>query len=261
MPNNYFDTYAKDYDAHFTHSHIGKMQRHFVYKYLKPLLNKTHQVFEINCGTGEDAIHLASLVLTYNATDASPSMTAIGEEKKQKQTLNNLSFETASIQDLPKSFYLFNFIFSNFGGLNCLSESEIKDFATTCNQLKVKTDLVFVIMSSNCLWEKWYYRIKKQNTIAFRRHQKEGVPTKINEANFTTYYYSPKDIIHLFKEKYTIQAIKPIGLFVPPSYLEGFFVKHLWLLKGLYILDKIFTNFSFLSNRADHYLIHLKKTN
>jgi SAM-dependent methyltransferase len=258
MPNNYFDSYAKDYDTHFTHSHIGKMQRHFVYHYLKPLLNTSQNVFEINCGTGEDAVALAPLVKTYQATDASPEMTAIGQSKKQ--SISNLHFETTSIQDLPKSFNSANFILSNFGGLNCLSKTEIENFAKKCNQLETHSDLVFVIMSSDCVWEKWYYRLKKQKSIAYRRHNKEGVPTKINEAAFTTYYYAPKIIADLFKEKYTIQTIKPIGLFVPPSYLEGFFVKHLWILKGLYFLDKIFANFSFLANKADHYLIHLKKT-
>ena len=74
-----FDTLAETYDADFSSSAIGLMQRKRVWKWLVPLLNESGRslnILEINCGTGEDAIRLASMGHRVIATDASAAMIA-----------------------------------------------------------------------------------------------------------------------------------------------------------------------------------------
>ncbi len=56
-----FDAIAEDYDRIFTHSILGNAQRSLIHEYLRCHLHKGQRILDLNCGTGEDAIYLASL--------------------------------------------------------------------------------------------------------------------------------------------------------------------------------------------------------
>lgn len=252
-----FDNYAQEYDGHFTFSPIGLLQRKAVYNYLLPLLSQQQSVLEINCGTGYDALELAKHTKSILAIDASAKMIEQCEAKKAGAA--NVSFKVKQIQDLQEEIKNADIIFSNFGGLNCLSLIELTEFAKKCNALNKKTDLFFVIMGRKCIWERIYFKIKGDNTKARRRKSVKGVSTVINHSEFKTWYYSPKKIQELFNAGFKTQHISGIGLFVPPSYLNPFFANKKVVLKVFELLDKVFCKFKFTANYSDHYLIHLKK--
>ncbi len=255
-----FDNYAIQYDKHFTFSPIGLLQREAVYSYLTPLLNKQQSVLEINCGTGHDALEIAKQVKGIVATDVSENM--IQQCEAKKRGINNVSFKAIAIQDLEEEIKNTDLIFSNFGGLNCLSPEELQEFAKKCNVLLNKnTDLVFVIMGRKCIWERFYFKIKSDRTKAKRRKSTEGVDTLINGSEFKTWYYSPKEVTDFFGSEYKVQRVAGVGLFVPPSYLNPFFANKKILLKLFSGLDKVFCKFKWTADHADHYLIHLKKIN
>lgn len=259
MQPQVFDSYAQTYDDHFTNSLIGKAQRKQVYKHLKNhtyFFNKS--VLEINCGTGEDAVWLSKMATYVLATDVSSEMLKVANSKVKGK---NIEFKQLAAQDIetlvPEKY---DSIFSNFGGLNCLSPQEMILFGDGCEQLQIhENQLAFVIMGTKCLWERFYFKKKGDKEKAFRRTNVKGVDTVIDKQQFKTYYYSPSDIKFFFKENYYHIATKPIGLFVPPSYLEPYFKKRKVVFHALVWLDKIFGRFSFLSNYADHYLIVFEK--
>lgn len=254
-----FDIYAKDYDAHFTNSLIGKAQRLQVYHQLKKHLSfNSKKVLEINCGTGEDAVWMARQGASVLATDVSEGMLDITQQKITDLDVKTKQLKSQEIGHLaPEEFHI---IFSNFGGLNCLSEKELLDLKNGCVQLQNTSDqLAFVIMGTQCRWERFYYNQKKDPAKANRRLNKAGTETVIDGNHFKTYYYSPEEIILLFKERYRHIATKPIGLFVPPSYLEHYVKKRKALFGLLKFSDALFRNFSFLANHADHYLIIFEK--
>lgn len=58
----------------------------------KQYLNKDQQVLELGCGTGSTALVLAPEVSHITATDISPEMIAIGNEKKAAQGISNIDF-------------------------------------------------------------------------------------------------------------------------------------------------------------------------
>lgn len=259
MQSQVFDSYAQTYDDHFTNSLIGKAQRKQVYKYLKHhtyFFNKI--VLEINCGTGEDALWLMKEGARVTATDISSGML---ETAKAKNEGKHIEFKQLAAQNIGQlSPEKFQSIFSNFGGLNCLSPEELQQFKNGCAELQDYEDqIVLVIMGTKCLWEKLYFTLKKDKEKATRRLNSNGVETVIGNENFKTYYYSPKQIRELFKDNYYHINTKPIGLFVPPSYLEPYFKKRKVVFHALVWIDKIFGRFSFLSNYADHYLIVFEK--
>lgn len=257
MSTSAFDSSAKQYDSDFTNSKIGRLQRQRVYKYLFPLLNNNTKILEINCGTGHDAIKLAPKVYSILATDISEKMIEVAE---QKNIHNNLKFEIQDIKKFGENLSAdFDLLFSNFGGLNCLTAEEIKSFGKKINNnLTSNSKLVLVLMGKKCWIENLWYKYQKDARLN-RRNTKDAVPTKINESAFNTYYYSPTELSELLKENYSLVKVRPVGLFIPPSYLESLFKSKLWLLRLLNVLEKIFGNFSFLSNYADHYLIILEK--
>lgn len=250
-----FDQAAITYDETFTHTAIGKMQRDLVYKELSKHLNSVKNILEINCGTGEDAIWFAKQNFNITATDISPKMIEVAKSKA------NLNFKVADINSITTTFdgQNFDLLFSNFGGLNCLSESELKNFFSNVNSiLPEKGKLALVIMPKNTLWERFYFLAKAQFKNISRR-KKERVIAQVDGENITTYYYNPKDIVNLSEANFKTIAVKPIGFFVPPSYLNGFFKNKKGLLRFLNRLEQGIKNLSSLSKYADHYIIILQK--
>jgi SAM-dependent methyltransferase len=251
-----FDSYAINYDDHFTHSLIGKTQREQVRRELKKIIGvNTKHVLEINCGTGEDALWFSEKGMKVLATDISEGMIEVAKQKTNAVQFRQLN--CIYIGSLEKDNY--DLIFSNFGGLNCLNANELIQFKNGCDTIQKTGDcLAFVIMGTQCLWERFYFNLKKDKERSGRRQNKMGVDTIINDEKFKTYYYSPEYFKELFRDDYEHMSAKPIGLFVPPSYLESYFVKRKFLLRVFRFCDRL-CSFSLFSNFADHYIITFKK--
>lgn len=254
-----FDKAAQNYDETFSHSEIGKLQRNLVYHHLEKLLsNQQQNILEINCGTGEDAIWLAKKNHSIIATDISNEMIAVAKTKESHQNLNFLQADITTISEQFKD-KKFDLIFSNFGGFNCLNKNELLQFLNSVsNTLYEKGKLILVIMPKNTLWEKIYFMLKGKFKTAFRRTKKVAF-ANVDGTSIPTYYHNPKDIVNLTNVNFDCLEVKPIGFFIPPSYLEPFFKNKKDLLQFLNTLEIKIKNWSFLSKYADHYLIVLQK--
>lgn len=255
-----FDQAAINYDATFTNSVIGKLQRQLVYQQLSEFLkeNQPKTILEINCGTGEDAIWLAKQNFDVTATDISSAMIDVA---KSKSNLENLNFKQANSATIAVAFQnqKFDFLFSNFGGLNCLSDVELVSFFKNASEiLHENKSMVLVIMPKNTLWEQLYFISKLNFKNVFRR-KKEMAIANVDGEKVATYYYNPKDIVNLANGIFEIKQYKPIGFFVPPSYLETFFKNKPKLTSLLNRLEQKIRNQSWLSKFADHYVIILQK--
>ncbi len=260
-----FDHIAKDYDTDFTYSEIGKCQRNSVYRYLKKL-PKQLNILELNCGTGEDAIWFAKQNNQVLATDISSEMIRVAEQKGRN--IKNLEFSQLdinkinlckSVQSVSKKI---DIIFSNFGGLNCLNKKELKNFFKTASELSTKDGkLILVIMPKNTLWERLYFILKLDFKKAFRRNTNKSLEVNVDNnpevSGVQTWYYNPKDIKKMARPYFKVTITKPIGFFIPPSYLENYFKKHKRFLNILDQLEKKIGKFGFLSRFSDHYLIEL----
>lgn len=257
----HFDDYAAGYDNDFTYSNTGKLQRAQVWQGLTALNLPPQTILEINCGTGYDAVLLAKAGHTVTATDISGEMIRVAKTKAADHNVS-IRFEQAAFSQLSSTFsgQQFDMLFSDFGGLNCAAESELQQLSKTFGTLlKPGGRLFVVVMGTRCVWEQFYFLLKGDKQNAYRRLAKQGAPTTIGNVHFTTYYYSPARFAALMGTGFTVEKIRSVGLFVPPSYLEPFFKKHRLLLKTLNWLDKIVAGFAFTANYADHYVLVLKK--
>ncbi len=66
----------------------------------RSLLGPGDRVLELGCGTGTTALRLAGSVQSYLATDLSPGMIAIAEERLKAAPVSKLSFRTATAESL-----------------------------------------------------------------------------------------------------------------------------------------------------------------
>jgi len=255
---SYFDGYAAHYDSHFTHTPIGKMQRALVWQHLPLTQLKAQPVLEINCGTGEDALQLQRLGAIVTATDASAEMIATA---KQKAGNLPIQWQVCPFSNLATQLQgqQYRFVLSNFGGLNCINGTELKDLAARLHQLVCPNGRMYlVIMGTGCWWEQLYFIAKGKWADAFRRKRSHGAPAQLPGRTMQTYYYSPAAVKQAFAPYFVTGMVKPIGFWVPPSYLQPFFSRHPAMLQWLYRLEQFFAP-SFLSNQADHYFIELIK--
>lgn len=252
-----FDHVAKAYDEQFTDTKIGKAQRDLVWKYLRNQVNSAQNTLELNCGTGRDAQFLAEHCKSVIATDLSPEMISFASEKYQK---SNLRFESLDINLLNKLEGKFDLIFSNFGGLNCLAPKEWKKLASSLSdKLNPGGEFIAVIMSRNCAWERFYFKKQKDELNRNRRRSKEVILANVDGVDVKTWYYSPEEIIKNMESNFTFVSSKPIGLFIPPSYLEPYFRKKKVIFSVLKLMESFSVSSNKSSDKADHYLIHFKK--
>lgn len=259
-----FDSIAKNYDVSFTFSEIGKAQREIIWNYIEQAIpqQKKISVLELNCGTGEDALWFAKKGHKVLATDVSTKMLNMANEKIEAVDMR--SFIKTMNVDLTKiqAYHFeekFDLIFSNFGGMNCISSIEMKRLPEELSKLNnYDGRLIMVIMPKYCLWETLYFLFKLNFKDAFRRFSDNGAIAKMNGMEVRTNYYTPKEIRKMFGKYFNVVAIKPIGFVIPPSYLGKFFStkkKTFNFLKGI---EKYFSNQSYLSAFSDHFLIDLQ---
>lgn len=257
-----FDHIANNYDDSFTNSIVGKAQRNLVWNYLQQSFNHFYDlnVLELNCGTGEDAKWLAQNGATVTATDISTKMLAIAKTKTVGQ---NIQFKQLDVSNLNEAMSnkQFNLIFSDFGGLNCISKIQLQTLLHQLQSMLTKNGkIVLVMMPSFCLWETLFFLFKLQWSNAFRRLNRNPVIATLNtKTTVNTWYYSSSTIKKILPLHLKVSSIMPVGFFIPPSYLNSFFTKRSNLFAWLIKLENKVSGLSFLSNLADHYYIEIEK--
>lgn len=250
-----FDGAAISYDEVFTFSSVGIAQRKQVWDHIKRInLADNKKVLEINCGTGEDAKQWLDLNMSVKSTDISPKMVELAKSK-----FPDISFETLDINDIKKCQTNYDLLFSNFGGLNCLSNEKLRSFICEVHkQLPNHGRMILVIMGKKSLWDRMFLILKGKWKERNRRNTESFIDVNVDQTPVKTWYYSPKEVQSLASSKFETEGVYPIGLFVPPSYLASRFENKKRLMKFLEFLDRLFS-FRFLANYADHFLIVLKK--
>ncbi len=263
LSENTFDELAQHYDTLFTNSEIGNAQREIVRRFLKRRIVQDSEILEINCGTGEDAYYLTTLGCSVFATDASKKMIQIAEGKREINSDDgNPVFKQASIQDvdLATGTKKFDIIFSNFSGLNCLTKTELIQSAGRFHSLlNPNGRMIFILFGTNCLMEKLYFFLKQKKREIHRRSMNKSVDVHILNSRIPVFYYKPAVLRDLYSTFFKMETLRPVGLFIPPTYMEQLFHRKRMLFKILKSTDRLFESVPFLSNQADHYLAEFRR--
>lgn len=217
------------------------------------------RMLELNAGTGLDAVFFAQHGLFVYATDNAEGM--INELNRKAEKLNlgdKISTEKCSFTELDKlQTKEFDYIFSNFGGLNCTDRLDevIQSFS---HLLKSGGKATLVIMPPVSPWE-LLMSLKGNFKVAFRRLKKNGTPSNVEGVSFKSYYYSPRSVAKMFGNNYNVIAIKGLGSIVPPPFLDKYAVKSPGLFKILTVMENAVSNAWPFNAWADHFIITMQK--
>ncbi len=259
-----FDVLARDYDRDFTDTATGRLQRDIVYRALLAAQWPPSRILEVNCGTGTDAIWLAQQGHQVLATDISEGMLSVAAHNIARAHLTHppqLAHADAGqfLADLRQSNYDLSgtsVIFSNFGGLNCLSPEALARFGRDAAALLPSGGtLALVMISGFCGWETLYFLAKGRWRTAFRRLSSGPVEARLDATTtVATWYYSPRRLRQALPDFKTV-SLDPVGIWLPPSYLDGTLGRFASLLGWLERRCR-WRGFAWAS---DHYLIVLQR--
>lgn len=274
MSSTAFDSIAHDYDTTFTETATGRMQRARVWAATPPPAPTVGAgagggvVLELNCGTGTDALWLAQQGYRVLATDISPKMVAVtqakllaaglsGQAAAAVLDLRNLSaayLQQASLPGLPV------LVFSNFGGLNCVSPTDLQAFWEKIPYLLAPGGrFVAVVMGRFCWQESLYFLWKGRWRTAFRRLRRGPVAARLDErTTVPTWYYAPQEFCRFFPDL-EVEMLRPVGFWLPPSYLDAGFRRWPRLLRVLDWAERKCGRLAMLAGASDHFLVVLKR--
>lgn len=255
-----FDALAENYDKTFTHTPVGMAQRSIVRNHLLTTL-PAHpiRILELNCGTGEDAVWLAGKGHIITATDGAEKMLDVALKKARPNNVQIDFLQWDLTQAFPRSGTTYDIIFSNFGGLNCLSSEQLKKlFTQTDTLLNPDGKCIIVLMGKFCLTESIYYLLKLKFNSILRRRKMQKVTLQSGEV-VSTWYYSLSELTTLVPDNWKKTKRIPIGITIPPSYLNAFCERHPLVFKLLTGADRILRRWPAFTGLSDHYLISFTK--
>lgn len=254
-----FDLSAPAYDTTFAETLVGKAQRKVVWLSAQPLLPAPPgRVLEINCGTGIDAEWLANQGHQVLATDMSTGM--LEQTRRRNAGKENVRTGIWDVtKPIPEDIGKVDLIWSNFGGLNCLSPEQMRNSLAQLNTCLVPDGKVVLVLMGRVCWMERLYFLLKGNLRAMRRRNSMQHVRLDNHNTVDTYYYAPNSCKALCPPDWQQIALKPVGICIPPSYLNAFFVKHPFIFRCLVALDKLLSNLSWCAHASDHYVLIMQK--
>jgi ubiquinone/menaquinone biosynthesis C-methylase UbiE len=257
-----FDAIAYQYDSTFTQTPIGQELRQIVWRKLSGTFQTGTQVWELNCGTGEDAVWMARQKIRVLASDGSPEMLNIAAGKaaahqlsdRIKFLLYDFAHPTAGAPDAE-----FDGVLSNFGGLNCVSD--LKPLARVlARSVKPGGHLIIVVMGRWCAWEIGWYLLHLQPRRAFRRLARNGAEGRVANHKVRVWYPSAKALRHTFAPDFQIRRIVGLGVFLPPSYLHRVVTGRRGLFRLFCRLENSWASATLLRFFGDHILYDFERT-
>jgi SAM-dependent methyltransferase len=226
-----------------------------IYAHVNRFIKPNSRILELNAGTGIDAAYFSSQGHKVHATDLSAGMIAKLKEKEQAFS-KNITVQQVSFDQLNLVDGKFDFVFSNFGGLNCIED--LQDVTKHLpRRLNEGAFVTCVVMPRISPWE-WTWILKGKFGDAFRRLQKGGVVAHLEEEYFYTYYHSVGEVESSFGSLFQLLRSEALGVFSPPPAAQKFARRFPRITNFLSRIDHVLSN-SFPFNRwGDHVIVTLK---
>lgn len=253
--NRAFSKQSFAYDSDDKINQVLQDMRQQVYCHVSTFMKQPSEVLELNSGTGIDALHFVQEGHRVHATDLSDGMIAQIQKKILDHRLQDrLTYQQLSYDQLQRlKGQKFDYIFSNFGGLNCIDDLS-KVTMNLPSILNPNGFVTWVIMPPICLWElMWVF--KGHGKQAFRRLHKNGVMAHLEGEYFMTYYHSLSQIKEAFGSQFKFIKSEGLCALSPPPARGDFPLRHPRLYHSLQKIDSL-VRMNFPFNRcADHIIV------
>ena len=252
--NKAFSRQSIIYDDYDSSNPTLIWMRNQVQNHTLKYLRKEDRILELNSGTGIDAEFFAKKGFSIHCTDLSDGMI---EQMKKKfssgELKNKVTIQQCSFTELNKINGKFDFIFSNFGGLNCVSDLQnvTKFFPQLLNEAG---RVCLVILPPVCPWE-LIQICRGKFKLAFRRFHKGGVFANVEGVKFKTYYFSVSQVMKALGKDFKLLKLKNLAFFTPIPQMEKLPKKLPQLAKALNKIDEIISSIPLFNRIGDHIIV------
>ena len=209
----------------------------------------------MNCGTGEDAVHIADRGVRVLATDISAEMLALASRKIQKRGLSHLvetrQLRWEDLDMLPEQ--AFDGALSNFGGLNCVQDLESIPPALA-RRLRPGNSVFLCVMGPFAVWEWIWFGLRFQPGKATRRLRRN-----VQWRGISLRYPSPAALGRLFSASFRIVRVSALGALLPPPFAEKLVAGRPGLAALLNRWERRVETLPPLPSLADHYLMEMER--
>lgn len=259
-PTAAFDAIANTYDEVFTRTPIGRAQRNLVWREVTSTFRRGDRILELNCGTGEDAFFLGSRGIAVIACDASQRMIDLAQGRQANESCSSdVQFRCVRTEDIGKlqPDVLFDGVFSNFSGLNC-----VEDLEPVANDLAAITKpgakVCLCLSARTCFWEVGWFIAHANFRRAFRRIGGQSL-ARVGGQALKVWYPTIRNIKRAFSPPFRLISHRAIGLAVPPTYVGLKAATNTRILGMLENLDWTFGGWPILRSLGDHVLLAFEK--
>lgn len=256
-----FDAIAGSYDLLFTDTMIGRAQRKQVRASLLTAFPPGSRILELNCGTGEDARFLSRQGRSIVACDASAAMLHVARNHPEGGSGVTVQYLQVTNEDLGPLNGLapFHGAFSNFSGLNCVSD--LGQVARNLARLVIGGGRVLLCLWGRvCVSEVLWYLAHRQSRKATRRFRGRAT-ANLGGKTIPVFYPTANEVQRCFSPWFHLRSQRAIGLFVPPSYAEQSIRKRPKLLERMEWLDSVCAHWPILRSAGDHILLEFTRCN
>ncbi|HYP38813.1 MAG TPA: class I SAM-dependent methyltransferase [Chloroflexia bacterium] len=266
-----FSLVAPLYDAEHATNPVARWTRARSLAALDTAFGPGDTLLELGCGTGSEAIHLASRGANIVATDAAPAMVAQLEAKlKAGGSAANLAgritpivLPAGELGRLTTDFESAHFdgAYSSFGPLNC--EPDLGPVVDALAQLvKPGGKVVVSLINRFCLWETAWYLAARQPRKAFRRwpgRSEATVRGAWQDERITIYYWTPGQVERAFSPYFKPVRRMALPWLVPPQYLGHLVRRFPHLFRRIARLDRRLAKLYPFYAIGDHFLVEFTR--
>jgi SAM-dependent methyltransferase len=236
--------------------------RRIVWKHLEGAFPLGARIWELNCGTGEDALWLADRGVQVWATDGSRAMLELAARKvaaSHRPGMISLQHFDFSCPTSALPGVEFDGALSNFGGMNCVRD--LNPLARTLGRsIRPGGRLIVVVMGRWCAWEMLWHLAHAQPRRAFRRLARHGAEASLGDRKVRIWYPSAGSLRSAFSPEFRLRRRIGVGVFLPPSYLQAGVARREWLIRLLRRLDASLAPKAILNRLGDHILYDFERT-
>jgi SAM-dependent methyltransferase len=247
---------ADGYDSQFTRTTIGSLMRNAVWQRCALRFAPGSRVLEMNCGTGEDALWLARRGVQVLATDVSPAMLQVAQQKLTDTAAGgSVRFQRLAWEELDTlDENPFDGALSNFGGLNCVGDLKMAARALA-GKLRPGATAMLCIMGPIVPWEWIWFLGGGDPRRAFRRLRRGGALW----SGIAIRYPSSAKTVQAFAPEFRVLRLSAVGALLPPPYTEKRLGRYPRIIAALDRLERRIDTLWPLPMLADHYLLELER--
>lgn len=258
-----YDGYAARYDSLLSENLINAHMRSVMTALEGATFRPGERLLELGCGTGDEAIELASRGCDVVGIDPSEQMIRVAREKAASRRLpGSLRFQVGYARDLAtvlseESNASFAGGFSSFA----LSYEPDLEMVRTGLVRLIRPGGVFLAATMNRLSGiEWTIAMGSLHPSLAGRRLARATRHKVGDLQTTVYCRSPKELGRAFSPGFTLERLRALPVALPPHYANRPLQRWPMLLRALSRIDARVGGWPILDELGDHTVAWLRRT-